>query len=70
MPLPDLPELGSRELLRWRERSVLTDAELWRERPNDVNASMLMDSVDAMLVAREAWQATIRGNEETAPANR
>jgi hypothetical protein len=55
MNLPKLPQLGSRELMEHRARAVLVDADLWRERPTDLNASMLRDSVDQWRHARDKY---------------
>jgi hypothetical protein len=38
-----------------RARAVLVDADLWRNRPTDLNASMLRDSVDQWRHARDAY---------------
>ena len=55
MTLPSLPQLGSRELMEHRARAVLVDADLWRNRPSDMNAAMLRDSVDQWRHARDAY---------------
>jgi hypothetical protein len=50
-----------------RARAVLVDADLWRERPTDLNASMLRDSVDQWRHARDAYfELTLSAQDEMA----